>query len=82
MMAEVTLKWLGAHVETVKAGEGEACCANCAHFYQHYVRTREWPYFTAVAWGHCATPRMKNKNALDTCPAFEQREPEKGEETT
>ena len=72
-MSEVTLKWLGTHVETVKAGEGERCCANCRHFYQHFVRVPEWPYFAAVAWGHCVQPRMKDRNALGVCARFEQR---------
>lgn len=35
-------------------------CANCAHYYQHYIRTQR--RFVDIHDGHCvAAPRTKNR---------------------
>lgn len=46
---------------------------NCKHFYQHYVKTGPFQYHKVFA-GHCCFPRMKNKEATDTCRYFERRD--------
>ena len=46
-------------------------CANCRHFYMHYVRTGK-RYFS-IHQGHCVTPRMKMRDAWDLCEFFTPR---------
>ena len=52
-----------------------AICANCTHFHQHYVRdgTGYGLYqYIPTPYGHCVFPRMKNRNAYDTCKHFKR----------
>lgn len=67
-----TLKWIAEHVHSVKIGPNEPVCANCAHYYQHYVACETG--YTPTSCGHCvATQRMKDRNAGDTCPMYEPK---------
>lgn len=51
--------------------ETEAC-VNCKHFYQHYIWAESWG-FTEIYTGHCAYPRVKNRNVNDCCEHFERK---------
>ena len=55
--------------------EDEEVCANCKHYYQHYVKAiwRGAREFTAVNAGHCTHPRIKGRKPGDTCSQFENR---------
>lgn len=55
--------------------EHEEVCANCKHFYQHYVYSRLCRNgFTASNFGHCVYPRSKNRRpGSDACDKFERR---------
>ena len=67
-----TLKWIAEHADTISIARDESVCANCAHFYLHYVKSGM--YFTPICRGHCiATRRIKDRNAGDTCPMFTQK---------
>ena len=51
-------------------------CINCEHFYQHYIKAGP-PIFTVsmqpLDCGHCSYPRMKHREAYDTCEYFENK---------
>lgn len=53
--------------------DGAALCANCKHFYPHYLNTGVYGYRPANS-GHCCYPRLKLRRAYDTCEKFERRE--------
>lgn len=70
-----TLKWLGEHVDTIYIRKDETRCANCAHFYQHYIKDDVTGRTMSISWGHCAaTQRIKDRNAADTCTLFKAKE--------
>lgn len=48
---------------------GTECCANCVHFYQHYLADGYM-----VCCGHCAEPRIKIKAPWEVCERFRRRE--------
>ena len=71
------MKWLGQHIESISISGAAACCVNCRHFYQHYIRSLSEVYgYQAINFGHCGYPRMKDRMAHDTCARFEPREAE------
>ena len=43
-------------------------CANCGHFYMHYIR--KGTGYVCIHSGHCTTPRMKTRDAWDLCQFF------------
>lgn len=45
-------------------------CANCKHFYQHYVKYAP-THYVPIHLGHCAFPRLKDRMATDTCKHFQ-----------
>ena len=51
------------------------CCANCAHFHQHYIRD-SWHsrpgmnVFIEILHGHCDSPRLKSRQIMDVCDRF------------
>lgn len=51
--------------------ETEEVCANCKHFYQHYVKVGL--EFDVCNAGHCSYPRAKDKKPNDWCKNFESR---------
>lgn len=51
--------------------KNERACANCIHFYQHYIDTGYM--FTPIFGGHCAYPRHKYRKVCDCCQSFEFR---------
>lgn len=55
-------------------GETE-CCANCRHFYRHYVHEPEQYCFVPIGHGHCAYPRLKSRKIDDVCDKFEKKYP-------
>ena len=46
-------------------------CEDCKHFYQHYIRSGS--FFLLVNAGHCVYPRIKSREAKDTCQYFERK---------
>lgn len=73
----IPMKWLGQKVDMIFVRDGAACCANCAHFHQHYVLSRAPGHgFAPICWGHCDYPRIKNRNGLDGCERYEPKEHE------
>ena len=48
--------------------KNEPMCANCEHFYMHYIRRKQ--RYECLHEGHCVTPQMKNRQAWDVCPHF------------
>lgn len=52
------------------------CCANCAHFVQHYFKIKvsgeEWLGRTYC--GHCMYPRTKIKRSTESCEHFRRKE--------
>ncbi len=49
----------------------ERVCENCKYFYQHYIKTERG--FKETFAGHCFYPRMKEREATDSCKYFEQK---------
>lgn len=47
-------------------------CANCKHFYLHYLPHGEYDFRPANS-GHCCYPRLKLRRVYDTCEHFESR---------
>lgn len=70
----VTLKWLGAHTETIRIGDDEKVCANCAYFERHYVADDRELKYIPISLGHCTEPMVKDRNAGDSCPRFKPKE--------
>lgn len=52
--------------------EGVPMCANCQHFHMHYVRSGKG--YAKIEVGHCATPRLKDREPWDLCDYFTRRE--------
>lgn len=67
----VSLKWLGAHTDTIRIGGRETVCANCTHFMLHYVCIEG--QMIPILRGHCMFPRIKDRNVGDSCPKFERK---------
>lgn len=56
--------------------ETEEVCANCKHFYQHYITDSRRGYgMLAVNSGHCVKPRVKDRKPCT--PACKYWEPSK-----
>lgn len=53
------------------------CCAECAHYQQHYVRLVSGIFAKCYA-GHCTEPRIKTRRPDQVCERYERRE--QGEE--
>lgn len=51
----------------------ETVCANCIHYYQHYVKTSPMGDKEMCMCGHCVYPRIKHHKPYDTCKNFEKR---------
>ncbi len=48
-----------------------ACCADCKHFRQHYIKKDN--KFFAINCGHCVDPRLRKRLPLTAaCPNFEK----------
>jgi len=47
-------------------------CKNCKHFYPHYCMNPVGRLIE-VGVGHCGYPRIKDKEAYDSCKYFERR---------
>lgn len=52
--------------------ETEMVCANCRHFYQHYVKGERLNFHPCNS-GHCSYPRIKDRKPADTCKHFDSR---------
>jgi len=48
-------------------------CANCAYFYQHYIRNSYDGKLYPCHWGHCGHPRVKDRLGTDTCKKFKEK---------
>lgn len=48
-------------------------CANCKHFYQHYVLDSWSRSYKKIHLGHCVYPRQKEKMVTNGCAHFEPR---------
>lgn len=68
-----TLQWLDSHTSTIRIANDECCCINCKHFQRHYIKESEvfGGGYTPISVGHCKSPRLKNKRAMDICNNFE-----------
>ena len=55
-------------------GPDTEACANCKHFYQHYVLNPWTGIFETVAAGHCCYPRVKDRKVDSWCERFEWRD--------
>lgn len=54
------------------------CCANCTHFYQHYMMHHPGSQFLIpVNLGHCGFPRYRLRQPTCYCEHFERREEKK-----
>lgn len=56
--------------------ENEEVCANCTHYYQHYVKDPFWTdeQYAPCNCGHCVRPRMKvRKPGMEACEHFEKK---------
>jgi recombinational DNA repair protein (RecF pathway) len=51
-------------------GPETEACANCEHFYQHYIWTRYG--YESIAAGHCVYPRVKSRKIYDCYEYFEK----------
>ncbi len=47
-------------------------CEYCKHFTPHYIAW--FGDFKKLDRGHCVFPRIKNRDAYDTCQYFEKNE--------
>lgn len=78
--------WLGRKAKNIFIGiDEDRICASCEHFHKHYVKndlyvgkrsvrdSRTGDFFSPICWGHCAYPRLKGRNALDSCEHFKER---------
>ena len=60
---------------TLSLIRGDAVCANCTHFHQHYVKSTFYENrFTPIHIGHCAFPRLKDRYTTDYCDHFREKE--------
>lgn len=57
------------------AKKDDAICERCKNFYQHYIYL-EGRYMRVHA-GHCAVPRVKDREPYDTCKYYERKSHEK-----
>ena len=58
---------------TISLLSGEIICANCKHFYQHYIAVTPRHVYP-IHIGHCCFPRIKDRLVTDTCTRFEPGE--------
>lgn len=42
------------------------CCATCVHYRQHYILSTMGS-FHPIWYGHCVTPRLKNRDPDEIC---------------
>ena len=68
-MNTTTARYLGISLDT-------QACANCRHFYQHYILDplSGGRYCVPVHSGHCCYPRFKYRKVSDVCEHFERTE--------
>ena len=59
---------------SVLIGKDEEICANCKHYYPHYVRSENG--FQRLREGHCSYPRMKTRDIYQSCVHFALSEDE------
>lgn len=51
------------------------CCLNCRYFFRHYIQTvGKWGVYEPLDQGHCYYPRLKRREATDTCTYFEPKQ--------
>lgn len=58
----------------IEISERETVCANCQHFYQHYIKNDG--VYKACNAGHCCYPRLKNRRPGDVCEKWVQKSPQ------
>ncbi len=59
---------------SILIGKDEKICANCKHYYPHYVRSENG--FQRLREGHCSYPRMKTRDLYQSCANFAPGESE------
>lgn len=59
---------------SILIGKDEKICANCKHYYPHYVRSENG--FQRLREGHCSYPRMKTRDIFQSCAYFAPGESE------
>ena len=70
-----TLRWLESHTSLISIAGDEACCVNCKHFVQHYIRSNlQSGAFIPVTLGHCTHPTIKTRRAHQVCNCFENKQ--------
>lgn len=52
----------------------KSCCGTCAHYRQHYTLTNQGKLHP-LWYGHCGTPRMKNREPDEVCAYWKSLEP-------
>lgn len=52
------------------------CCANCAHFVQHYFKmpVEGGEKMMRAYCGHCMYPRTKVRRSVESCGNFQKKE--------
>lgn len=45
------------------------CCGTCVHYRQHYIAANGGR-FHPIWYGHCGTPRMKQRQPDESCPCW------------
>lgn len=65
--------WEGTTMNVWVTNKDERVCNSCKHFHPHYRKSSNGMFYQINA-GHCAYPRMKSKEAYDSCKYFEKRE--------
>ncbi len=56
--------------------KNDKICANCKHFYKHYIREKIGVgcRFVELDEGHCACPRLKTVKAWKSCDRWESKD--------
>lgn len=54
---------------SILIGKDENICANCKHFFPHYVKAEN--RFVRLREGHCNYPRLKTRDIYCSCEHFE-----------
>ena len=54
-------------------GLPEERCGNCKYFRKHYIRSYRGHY-SALNYGHCVHPMLKNRRVEEHCPHWAARE--------
>lgn len=73
----MTIKRLGNKIDTIKIMSEDVCCGRCEHFVQHYIIDPIHMYgrehYTAINYGHCTYPRLKQRRVEQKCAHFSER---------